>query len=119
MLNAFGRWLRKFRIDNGLLLRDMAQTLEVSSAFLSALETGRKNIPDGIVEKLSDGYHLNAEDRSSLLASVAQSKRNLKLGLEDATMEARNLAFAFAKRFHSLNAEDREQILKILSKGGD
>ena len=119
MLNAFGRWLRKFRIDNSLLLRDMAQKLEISSAFLSALETGRKNIPDGIVAKISDSYNLDAEARKSLTESVAQSKHNLKLDLEDATMESRNLAFAFAKRFHSLPAKDREQILNILSKGGD
>lgn len=119
MLNAFGRWLRKFRIDNDLLLRDMAQTLGISSAFLSALETGRKNIPDCIVEKLSNSYHLDAEDSRSLSASVAQSKHNLKLDLEDATMESRNLAFAFCKRFHSLTLEEQEQILKILSKGGN
>ena len=119
MLNAFGRWLRKFRIDNDLLLRDMAQTLGISSAFLSALETGRKNIPDGIVSKLSDSYNLDAEARSSLAESIAQSKHNLKLDLEDATAESRNLAFAFAKRFHSLPAEDRDQILKILSKGDE
>ena len=44
MLTEFGKILRKLRIDRQELLRDMAKNLEVSSAYLSAVETGKRKI---------------------------------------------------------------------------
>ena len=38
MVNNFGKFCRKLRIDKGELLYDMATKLEVSSAFLSKVE---------------------------------------------------------------------------------
>lgn len=119
MLNAFGKWLRKFRIDNGLLLRDMAGTLDVSSAFLSSIETGRKSIPDGIVGKICDRYRLDDEARISLNEAVKGSVSKVSLDLSEVNTEDRCLACAFAKRFPDLSPEDKVEILKILSKAGD
>ena len=119
MLNAFGQWLRKFRIDRGLLLKDMADALGFSSAFLSAIETGRKNIPDGIVDKICDCYDFDNTLRSSLENAVEKSKQKLTLDFSGMTTDSRELAFAFAKSFQALDQKDREQILTILSKAGD
>ena len=52
MLPSIGRFLRKLRIDNGEILKDMAEALGVSSAFLSAVENGKKKMPEGWIEKL-------------------------------------------------------------------
>ena len=46
MLTPFGQIVRKKRIDKFLTLKEMADALGVSSAFLSAVEMGRKAIPD-------------------------------------------------------------------------
>ena len=46
MITCVGRFLRKLRIDRGEILKTMAETLGVSSAFLSALENGKKKFPD-------------------------------------------------------------------------
>ncbi|MBQ7570119.1 MAG: helix-turn-helix transcriptional regulator [Synergistaceae bacterium] len=119
MLNAFGQWLRKFRIDKGLLLKDMAATLGVSSAFLSAIETGRKNIPDGIVDKICDCYDFDDSLRFSIEDAVNKSKQKLTLDFSDMTSDSKELAFAFAKSFQALDQKDREQILTILSRAGD
>lgn len=45
MLTGIGKFLRKLRIDNEEILKDMADALGVSSAFLSAVENGRKKMP--------------------------------------------------------------------------
>ena len=39
---ALGKFLRKIRVDNDERLYDMAKRVEVSSAFLSGVENGRK-----------------------------------------------------------------------------
>jgi transcriptional regulator with XRE-family HTH domain len=45
MLTEFGQYLRKIRIDCGDLLKDMADKLGVTSSYLSAVETGKRNVP--------------------------------------------------------------------------
>ena len=42
MITPFGIATRKFRLDKGLRLLDLAQRLKLSSSFVSAVETGKK-----------------------------------------------------------------------------
>ena len=52
MLTSLGKFLRKLRIDIGETLRDMADKLSVSSAFLSAVENGKKKMPESWFAKI-------------------------------------------------------------------
>ena len=49
MVTSFGKALRKLRIDRGMVLKNMADMLGVSSAYLSAIELGKRAIPDSLV----------------------------------------------------------------------
>ena len=69
MLTSIGRFLRKLRIDNGEILKDMAEALGVSSAFLSAVENGKKKMPDGWIEKLKSIYSFTEEQSEELQAA--------------------------------------------------
>ena len=42
MSTTLGAFLRKLRLQHGEKLKDMAENLNVSSAFLSAVENGKK-----------------------------------------------------------------------------
>ena len=46
MLDKFGKFVRDIRITRSLLLYDMAKTLDISPAELSAIECGKKPVPD-------------------------------------------------------------------------
>ena len=48
-LDDFGRAVRNIRLVRALLLYDMAKDLDISSAELSAIECGRKPVPDWFV----------------------------------------------------------------------
>ena len=52
-MTELGIALRKIRLDKHELLREMAAKLNVSSAFLSAVETGKKRPPANFVNKIS------------------------------------------------------------------
>ena len=52
MVNEFGKLLRKIRIDNGEILKDMADKLEMTSSYLSAIECGKRNIPNNLIPRL-------------------------------------------------------------------
>lgn len=58
-LDAFGKSMRGVRLAKGLLLYDMAKTLDISSAELSAIECGRKPVPDWFIPKLQEKYFLS------------------------------------------------------------
>ncbi|MFP3637828.1 helix-turn-helix domain-containing protein [Paraburkholderia sp. SIMBA_054] len=51
MLNDFGKMVRQLRIEQGLLLKHMADALELSSAQLSDMEVGRKPLTAEIGHK--------------------------------------------------------------------
>ena len=51
-LDDFGRTVRNIRLVRALLLYDMAKDLDISPAELSAIECGRKPVPDWFVSKL-------------------------------------------------------------------
>ena len=61
MLTSFGRQLRYIRRDNYQLLKDMAGLLNVSSSYLSAVEMGKRNVPEGWPDKIGELYKLDAE----------------------------------------------------------
>ncbi|MFO1125735.1 MAG: XRE family transcriptional regulator [Methylocystis sp.] len=109
-LSPFGKELRKIRIDKGLRLFDLATRLGISTAFLSAIETGRKPIPDGFVVKISGAIDLSLGELKELRAAAEKTKREIRLDkLKD---EDRQLVAAFARRIDELPEELIEQLRK-------
>ncbi len=49
----FGDFLREYRLSFRLSLREMAKNLEVSAAFLSDLELGKRTLSEKMADKLS------------------------------------------------------------------
>ena len=116
MLTQIGRFLRKLRIDNGEILKDMAAALGVSSAFLSAVENGKKKMPEGWVKKLTDIYSFTAEQTEELQTAVMDTNHTVELNLQNATPGNRALALSFAREFDSLDDETSKKIFEILKR---
>ena len=116
MLTSIGRFLRKLRIDNGEILKDMAEALGVSSAFLSAVENGKKKMPEGWIEKLKAIYSFTAEQAEELQAAVIDTNDAVELNLQNATPGNRALAISFAREFDSLDDETSRKIFEILKR---
>lgn len=69
-LNEFGRFLRAYRIQKGMLLYDMAKDLNVGSAFLSGCECSRHPIPEDWKDKLPALYpDLDADKLKSVISN--------------------------------------------------
>ena len=56
MLDKFGKLVRDIRITRSLLLYDMAKELDISPAELSAIECGKKSVPDWVIPALEKSY---------------------------------------------------------------
>lgn len=115
MIASVGRFLRKLRIDRGEILKTMAETLGVSSAFLSALENGNKKFPDVWFEKMEDYYNLTANQMEELKTAVIESSDVVEFNMSNVSFENRQLAVSFARKFDSLYEETSRKIFNILN----
>ena len=73
-LTEFGKFLRKLRVDNGELLKDMAIKLNVTPSFLSMVETGRRSIPKKWEEEIEETYSLNLKQKEELISILNRNE---------------------------------------------
>ena len=119
MLTAFGKELRKLRIMTGELIRDMATKLGVTASYLSAVETGKRQIPKDWVSRISDLYNLSPQETTALQKAADASALSVKLDLNGLTDRRRQTAVLFAREFSDLDDEKLETIRKLLNEGDD
>ena len=110
MVTKFGKLLRKLRIDQGQVLKQMADTLNVSSAYLSAIELGKRNIPDDLVESISVKYNILDASLNEFREAAELSQSSIKVNLADSKDQNRETLLAFARKFNEL---DEAQLKKI------
>lgn len=114
MLTEFGKLIRKYRIDNNLILKDMADALDLPSSYLSAMEMGRKVVSNDFLEKLFATYYFSQEEKQSLIEAARLSANSVKINLENVNLSRRNMALSFARKFDSLDEETVKKILEYL-----
>lgn len=117
MLTSLGRFLRKLRIDQGEILKDMADKLDVTASFLSAVENGKKKMPPAWNSLICDLYQLNEEQQEEFTEAIAGSEHRIELDLSETSIENKELAVAFARKFSDFNDRQIKQLKDIL-KGG-
>ena len=74
MITRFGKFCRNIRMDRGEILKEMADKLQVKSSFLSAVELGKKNIPEKWLESITELYELTEDKRKELEETIEMSK---------------------------------------------
>lgn len=114
MLTEFGKALRKIRIDRQQLLKDMANALGVSSAYLSAVETGKRRIPQDWVSKIVSNYLLSPEEHISLQKAADESVSDITISLANASPQKRSAVLSFARALDGLDDKDLERIMSSM-----
>ncbi len=119
MITPLGKFLRKLRIDRGEILKTMADKLEVSSSFLSAVENGKKRMPSAWNNRIVELYGLTHEERKNFTQAIAETEDSLELKFNGVPTQNRELAVSFARKFVDFDTEQLEEIKRILKKGGE
>lgn len=114
MVTEYGKFIRIYRLQHGLLLKDMSDKLNVPSSYLSAMEMGRKTITNEFVSKLIDTYTFTDDEEALLRQAVENSSNCVKLNLQSATQQQRNAAVSFARKFNDLDSSTIDKILELL-----
>lgn len=114
MATTFGKELRKLRIDKDETIQTMANKLEMSMSYLSAIEAGNRNIPSDMVEKIVNKYKLNMERSEILRQAEAESAKEISMNLNGISNEQRKLVFALSRKLNDITDEECLNILKRL-----
>lgn len=112
MLTDFGKRTRKLRIDNDERLKDMADKVGVSPAFLSAVELGSKVPPDSLPRKIILAYKLKGNEAEELRTAAVRSRSEFHITAKSAA--ARETADVFARSVNKLPPDILEQLRKLM-----
>ena len=116
MLTEFGKEIRKLRIDLGITLFEMAQATGISSAFLSAMENGKKSVPDSYIDVLANQFEYVRNAKERFLTLADKTTKEVRINLEGSESAANELATAFARNFSELSDDQVAKIKSILNQ---
>lgn len=108
--------LKKIRINNGEMLMDMANKLKISSTFLSAIENGKKKVPDDFKDKLCANYTLSEDEIKDLNEGIVINNDKVDLTLSELSGSRRELAISLGRSFDTLSDEAVDELLNIIGK---
>lgn len=112
-LTEFGKAVRKLRIDYDINLSELATSIGVSSAFLSAVETGKKPISAELIKKITNVLGLTKDEEKLLTHAASQSVDNVSVRTNNP--EEAEIALMFARRIQD-DTLDLAKLRKILEE---
>jgi len=117
MLTPFGKELRKLRIDRSMLMKHMAEGLNVSPSFISAIEAGRKAIPSGFIERVASFLDLSKDETESLRQKARISANEFRFTLpKNASIEDREAAALLARTFEDGDSELISRVSDLIKR---
>ena len=95
--NAFGLWLEKKRIADGMTLQQQAELVGISDSLLCGYSCGARVLTEKTVNRIAEAYDLDAKQLRELYASAMTSEEIARAGkaielLKTKSMTATELA---------------------------
>ena len=114
-MTPFGVRLRQLRDERGMSLKDMAEALGVSAAYLSALEHGRRGRPThAMVVAICALLNIIWDEADDLLRLARLSHPRVTVDTAGLSPAATELANLLAERIRKLPPERIERLLELL-----
>ncbi len=114
-MTPFGLKTRELREAKGVTLKDMAVALDVSSAYLSALEHGRRGRPNRLqVHRICLYFNIIWDDAEELERLASLSHPRVTVDTAGLGADATELANRLAQTIRKLPAEKIERLLEEL-----
>ena len=119
-MTPFGVRVRQMRAQNGIQLKEMAADLRISSAYLSALEHGKRGRPGpGLVMQIADYFGLIWDQVEELKELAQLSHPRVPVGTGGLSPNATLLANRLAAHIHELDEETLKRMLAEMGFDGE
>jgi transcriptional regulator with XRE-family HTH domain len=114
-MTPFGARLRVLRMERGITLKQLAAELQVSAAYLSALEHGKRGAPSaGLVHQVNEFFGLIWDEADDLARLARLSKPRVVVDTTGLTPEQTALANRLAQTIHRLTPETVASLHSVL-----
>lgn len=110
---SYGKYLKRLRIDTGDTLGAMADKLKVSVSLLSSVESGAREIPPELSEKVRTAYKLDAKASDALLKAECETLHksiSISLGPHENDEEFKKAAISISRDLQELSVQDVQKI---------
>jgi DNA-binding XRE family transcriptional regulator len=105
-MTPFGARVRALRANRGVTLKHLAEALQVSAAYLSALEHGKRGSPSaGLVHQVNEYFGLIWDEADELSQLARLSNPRVTVNTAGLTPEQTALANRLAQGIHRLSPE--------------
>lgn len=106
-MTPFGQKIRNMRSKKGLTLSEMAKALQVTPAYLSALEHGKRGKPSkSMVSQICSYFNIIWDEAEKLQEIAELSKPRAVIDTKDLSSDATLLANLLANRIANLSKAD-------------
>ena len=115
-MTPFGAKLRELRLGRQVTLQDMAAALGVSSAYLSALEHGKRGRPSWhLIQRIIAYFNIIWDDAEDLVKLARLSHPRVTIDTSGLDPLATELANRLSGSIGSLNRQDLRDLLRRLA----
>lgn len=111
---SYGQFVSSQRLLHRQTASDMARALHVSSSALRAVESGKKNVPSGWVERIAQMYDLSKEQKAQLEQAAAESQIRYKVDVRYSGPLQKKAARLFTERFETLDNQTAQKLIDLL-----
>lgn len=116
-MTPFGEKVRAMRTERGIAQKDMAAALGVSPAYLSALEHGRRGVPNwAMVQKIIGFFNVIWDEAEELEALAARSDPRVTVDTAGLSPTATALANRLATQIGMMGEDDIARIVALLDE---
>jgi len=115
-MTPFGAKLRDMRAARGITLKDMAADLQISAAFLSALEHGKRGRPSPIlVRQICTFFHIIWDEAEEVARLARISHPRITIDTSGLNPLATELANRLADDIGKLEPQTLTELLSVLT----
>lgn len=116
-MTPFGEKLRALRKARGMRLKDLAEALQVSTPYLSALEHGRRGTPGpGLIHQVNEVFGLIWDEAEEMVRLARVSEPKVAIDTAGLDPEATRVANRLARAFRALPPEAVAEIAGVLDR---
>jgi transcriptional regulator with XRE-family HTH domain len=116
-MTPFGDRMRKLRTERGITLKEMAEALGVSSAYLSALEHGKRGRPGWhLIQRILAYFNIIWDEADEVVRLARISHPRITIDTSGLNPKATELANRLADEIGKLDPATLDELLATLGR---
>ena len=118
-MTPFGKRMRELRRERGMALKDMAGSIGVSSAYLSALEHGKRGRPGWhLIQRILTHFNIIWDEAEEVVRLARISHPRIAIDTSGLDPRATELANLLADDIAKLDPSSLDEMIRVLKKAG-